>query len=89
MQMRPRDAACPADQPDLLALLDYLADLYLDLRLVPESAEDAPAVVNNGGISPDGQRSCKYDPSCRWSRYGQPISAAEIQAAVEPRHLGG
>ena len=76
--MRTGNAPRAADLSDNISCLDLLADLDQDLRLMPESTIDAPAVVNEGCVPSDFERASKNDHPGRRGVDGQPRAAAKI-----------
>jgi len=76
--MRTGNAPRAADLSDNISCLDLLADLDQDLGLMPESAIDAPAVVNDRRIPADLERASKNDHPGRRGVDRQSRAAAKI-----------
>ena len=83
MQMWPSDSSGPACQPDDLTGFYTIAHLYFKLRLVPESTENSPPVVDDCSVSADGEGAGENHNARRRRFDWQPSPTAIIDSGME------
>src|SRR5512138_2270438 len=85
--MRTGHSSGPAHETHHLPLLDCIAYIDHDLRLMPKATVNTPAVVDDRRIPADSQRRSKDDLTWRRCKDLQSLASTEIQSTVEPRNL--
>ena len=83
VQVSARHAPGASYHADDLSLLDLVTDIDEHLRLVPKSAVDAPAVIDDGCIPANGEGSGKYNTSRCGCKDLQSLPSTKVQSRVE------